>query len=90
MRESAIENYLVTGVEALGGECPKWASPGRIGPPDRIVLMPGAKIVFIELKAPGGVLKPWQVRYHEMLRELGFRVEVLWDCVGVDEFLCSL
>lgn len=90
MRESAVENYLVAGVEAKGGKCPKLVDIGRRGFPDRTVLMPGAQLVFVELKTIGGVLDPWQRRYHKLLRDLGFRVEVLWTCVQVDEFLCSL
>lgn len=90
MRESSIEGDLVIGVEAKGGECLKFVSPGRRGPPDRIVLMPGSKIIFVETKAPDGVLKSWQSRYHVMLRALGFRVEVIWTPAQVNRFLCSL
>ena len=88
--ENKVENRLRVGVENRGGECLKWVSPGRVGPPDEIVLMDGARIIFVETKAPDGVLKSWQARYHKMLRRLGFRVEVLWTCEQVDEFLCSL
>jgi hypothetical protein len=90
MRESSIESDLRIGVEAKGGECLKWTSPGRRGCPDRIVLMPGAKMVFVELKAPDGVLKSWQMRYHTMLRALGFRVVTLWTPAQVTRFLCNL
>ena len=52
MEESKIEKYLKSKVEKLGGECLKFNS-GVVGVPDRIVILPGGKITFIELKAPG-------------------------------------
>lgn len=88
--ENSVEDFLREGVEALGGQCIKWTSPGRVGPPDEIVLMPGAQIIFVETKAPDGVLKSWQARFHKMLRELGFRIEVLWTLEQVEEFLATL
>lgn len=90
MRESALENDLYIGVIVKGGECMKWSSPGRRGVPDRIVMMPGAKLVYVETKTKGGKLHSWQKRCHERLRELGFRVEVIWTPEQVNEFLCSL
>ncbi len=87
MRETKVEKALVDGVELRGGACPKWTSPGRKGPPDRIVLMPGAHVVFVETKAPNGRLEPWQSRFHTMLRWLGFRVVVLWTLEQVADFL---
>lgn len=90
MLEEVVETDLVEGVEARGGECLKFTVPGRVGPPDRIVLMPGARIIFVETKAPDGVLKSWQKRFHTMLRLLGFRVEVLWTREQVQDFLLRL
>jgi hypothetical protein len=87
--ETEVEDDLVKGTEALGGECLKFVSPGRVGAPDRIILMPG-RIVFAETKAPDGVLKPWQIRYHEMLRRFGFRVVTLWTKQQVSDFLLTL
>jgi hypothetical protein len=90
VRETTVEDHLVSGVGARGGACPKWVSPNRVGPPDRIVLLPGSRIIFVETKAPDGVLKSWQARFHKMLRALGFRVEVLWTIEQVDAFLATL
>lgn len=53
MRESKIEAYLKQQVEAAGGMCLKFVSPGTAGVPDRLVLMPGGKMGFVELKRPG-------------------------------------
>src|SRR5271165_3886417 len=67
--ETDVENYLVELVEQHDGVCFKWVSPGRVGVPDRIVLLPNEMPIFVETKAPGGVLKPWQARCHELLRD---------------------
>lgn len=71
MRESEIERYLKKQVEANGGKCWKWVSPGRRGVPDRIVIMPGGVVAFVELKAPGKTERPDQVRVQKILRDLG-------------------
>lgn len=71
MRESDIERYLRKQVEANGGKCWKWVSPGRRGVPDRIVIMPGGVIAFVELKAPGKTERPDQVYTQALMRNLG-------------------
>ena len=53
MREKTIEQKLVRMVLHRGGICPKFISPGYDGVPDRIVLFPGGRIAFVEVKAPG-------------------------------------
>lgn len=77
MREKVIEQKLAAEVKKVGGICPKWISPGFDGVPDRIVLMPGGKIAFVEVKAPGEKPRPLQLSRHELLRQLGFKVFVL-------------
>ena len=53
MREKTIEKKLVQAVKSEGGMCPKLVSPGTDGMPDRMVLLPEARIGFVEVKAPG-------------------------------------
>ena len=62
MREKTIEAKLVTAVRQLGGLALKFISPGLDGVPDRLVLLPGGRMAFIELKAPGKKMRPLQVR----------------------------
>ena len=77
MREKQIEQQLVKTVKAQGGICPKLVSPGFDGMPDRMVLLPGGRIGFVEVKAPGQKPRPLQTRRHGQLSALGFKVYVL-------------
>lgn len=86
MRESKIEQHLVDRVHKIGGECLKLKSPGRAGVPDRLVILPGGEIIFVELKAYGGVLSPVQVRFHRRLKELTVDVKVFWSWPQIDHY----
>ena len=74
MREKYIETKLVKAVKSMDGLALKFVSPGFDGVPDRLLLLPGGKIAFIELKAPGETLRPLQVRRKRQLEGLGFLV----------------
>ena len=88
--EKRIEKSLQTAVEQVGGLCIKFPPLFFRGFPDRIVLMPGGVIVFVELKAPGEKPRLIQRKAHDRLRALGFRVEVLDSLEGVDGFVLTL
>ena len=77
MREKTIEQSLMKAVKSHGGICPKFTSPGMDGVPDRLVLLPGGHMGFVEVKAPGEKPRPLQVHRHRQLRRLGFKVYVL-------------
>lgn len=77
MRESQIEKRLVATVRKHHGLCPKWVSPGLDGVPDRIILLPGRRIAFAELKAPGKTLRTQQLYRKAQLERLGFPVYVI-------------
>lgn len=72
--EKIIEQKLVRAVKMMGGLAPKFVSPGLDGVPDRIILLPGGKMAFAELKADGKKLRPLQVRRKRQLEALGFSV----------------
>ena len=72
--EKIIEQKLVRAVKMMGGLAPKFVSPGLNGVPDRIVLLPGAKLAFVELKTDGKKLRPQQVKRKRQLEALGFSV----------------
>lgn len=79
MREKAIEQKLTLMVKRQGGICLKFVSPGFDGVPDRIVLLPGGCMAFVEVKAPGEKPRPLQTLRHKLLRRLGFKVYILDD-----------
>jgi len=87
VRESKIEAHLRKRVLALGGLCWKVVSPGMIGVPDRVVLMPNCVAVWVELKAPGQLLRAAQQRRHVELWTRGHRVVALDSIEAVDKFM---
>ena len=87
MKEKQIEQKLVYAVRAMGGICPKLVSPGMDGMPDRLVLLPGGRMVFAELKAPGRKPRPLQLRRMAQLSRLGFRVFVIDGPEQINEVL---
>lgn len=87
MRESTIEAYLRDRVKELGGKAYKFVSPGNNGVPDRLVCLPGGKVVFVELKAPGKTPTQMQMFQHGKLQALGFQVWVIDSKGMVDSFI---
>ena len=76
MLEAGLEQKMKTEVEAKGGMFLKWTSPGFTGVPDRIALLPGGRILFVEVKRPGLAdgRTPRQKRVAFQLKALGFDV----------------
>jgi len=77
MLERQIEAALVRAAHDVGGMALKWTSPGMTGVPDRIVFIPGGRIVFVELKAPGKKPTPLQLKVQQRIRDLGHEVLVI-------------
>lgn len=71
MRESVIESRLRREIERLGCICWKFVSPGCSGVPDRIVLIPGGHIIFVETKAPGRRERALQTYVQGRMRGMG-------------------
>ena len=76
MREKTVEQRLAKAVRQSGGLALKFISPNLNGVPDRLLLFPGGKIAFCEVKAPGEKPRPLQMYRMEQLKKLGFRVYV--------------
>lgn len=90
VRESAIEKYLCDTVVRMGGQCYKFGPPGRVGYPDRLVVLPGGRMFFVELKRPkGGKLGVLQPQRHEELRALGVAVYVVRNRGEVDHVIAT-
>lgn len=77
MREKTVESKFTSAVKAKGGLAVKFTSPGFNGMPDRLVMFPGGRIAFVEVKAPGETLRPLQRSRLKLLRRLGFKAFVL-------------
>ena len=89
--ENEVEGHLRRRVEKAGGICVKFLPDFARGFPDRIVLLPGGVLVWVETKRPqGGVLSPVQKVQHVLLRRLGQRVEVVWTKDQADDRIDSL
>lgn len=86
MKESEIEKILVYEVKKLGGIAYKWVSPGNDGVPDRIVVFPDRRPVFVELKTDKGRLTSLQEVQIGRLRKLGQEVTVVYGLDGLSQF----
>lgn len=72
--ERDIERALVDMVKRNDGLCLKWVCPGWSGVPDRIILLPGGRVIFAETKRPkGGRVGPLQDWWRKQLMRLGFQ-----------------
>ena len=87
--EKVLEKYLVSEVKSLGGWAVKLLSGLVTGLPDRLYLLPGGVVAFVEVKTTGKKATPRQLIVHKKLRELGFRVEVLDSKEGINNFINS-
>ena len=79
--EKEIEQKLKTLVEGkLKGKCLKWVCPGWRGVPDRILLLPGGRVYFVEMKRPkGSRVDPMQIWWKRQLERLGFTIWHVYD-----------
>ncbi len=77
MSEKHVEKQLINRIKSMGGIAFKFTSPGRRSVPDRLCLLPGGRVLFIECKAPGKRPTALQTREHERLRALGFDVLII-------------
>lgn len=88
--EKSIEKALRERVKKLGGLALKFWCLSFSGMPDRIVLMPGGRIWFVELKSPGKKPTSLQLRVHALLVSLGFEVWVIDNENRLNELLIRI
>ena len=87
-REASIEDYLRERTEALGGVCIKLSPVGLRGVPDRLMVLPGPRVVFVELKRPnGGVISALQHWWRTRLLALGCEHHFVKTRAEVDALL---
>jgi hypothetical protein len=90
MNEKLIERKLVKRVKQLKGLAIKLFSAWFTGLPDRLVLLPGARIWFAEIKTTGKSLTNRQKIVISILQKLGFSVDVIDDEITLENFLNKL
>jgi hypothetical protein len=86
MKESRLESKACRFVKQCGGLALKWVSPGWTGVPDRIMILPKGKIIFVEFKKPGTAdgLSPRQKKAHLELSKRGCQV---WRISDFEDFV---
>ena len=75
--EKKVESALVSRIENMGGLCLKFIPSFISGFPDRLCLLPGGRVYFVELKRPGKKPRKLQLYWHQKLRDLGLAVLVM-------------
>ena len=88
--EKALEAELRERCKALGWMCIKLTSQYQRGLPDRLILMPGGRVCFAEIKTTGKKPMALQRVTHERLRALGYRVEVVDTTESLDNLIVDL
>lgn len=87
VKETELERDLRKAVERAGGKCFKLPAALYRGIPDRLILLPGGRVFFRELKKekekPTGV----QLAFIKILQTMGFNAEVIHGKSGVREFI---
>jgi hypothetical protein len=72
--EAKLEAACRKRAREVGGWLVKFVSPGHAGVPDRILILPGGSVWFLEFKRPGAKLGPLQERWKRRLADHNFRV----------------
>ena len=85
--EARIEKRLVEMVKEKGGLCYKWVSPDNPGVPDRIVITPSGRVIFVELKQETGRLQNVQKWQHSQLQKVNAEVRTLKGLEACKQFV---
>lgn len=89
MYESAFERKLCDYIKSLGGKAYKWVSPGVRGVPDRIAILPGGRVIFIEVKRPG-LSDGLSIRQRKIIAALEGLGCTVWRISDMDELKARL
>ena len=90
MKESQIEAKLVRMVRERGGLCFKFVSPSNPGVPDRIIITPDGRTVYVELKTETGRLRRIQEWQISEMRKRGADVRVVKGLDAVKALVMDL
>ena len=87
IKERDVERYFKAQLEKRGALVFKFVSPGQTGVPDRVVLLPGGRVVFAEMKAPGEKPRPLQRAVFARMARAGHPVYIIDSREAVKEFM---
>lgn len=83
--EKALERRLVKELNAIGLIAVKYYNPQSTGMPDRLILLEGGSVVWVELKSLGKQPTILQKVMHQKLQRMGHAVFVCSSQDEVDE-----
>lgn len=88
--EKSIERYLVEQAKQNGLLCLKYSNPNMVGYPDRLLVLPGGGVVWVELKSKGR--KPTKIQQIRMseLTGMGHLVEVIDNKADIDKLIKTI
>ena len=89
-RERDVEQRLFRAVKRLGLACLKFSPDHKAGMPDRLILLPAGRVVWVELKTDNGRLSERQRLRHAELMRAGHEVAVIYTPEEVDRFADGL
>lgn len=88
IEEKTIEGYLKNQVKKRLGECIKLNTSSERGFPDRLCILPGGYIIFVETKRPkGGKVSKYQNHILKMLNDLGVHAYLAPTKEAVDDIM---
>lgn len=88
--EKAIEAYLNRQAKENNLLCLKYANANVTGYPDRLICIPGGKVVWVELKSKGKTPTKLQQIRHAELQGIGHRVLVISSKEQVDNLISGI
>ena len=87
IREASIERKVVDYCRDHNVLAYKFVSPNQRGVPDRILVLPDGRVIFVELKAPTGSCTKLQL--HEQKKLTDHNAEV-WVVKDFDDFTAGM
>lgn len=88
--EKMIERYLVDRAKHIGLPCLKYSNPNMVGYPDRLLVLPGGSVIWVELKSKGR--KPTKIQQARIaeLSGMGHLVRVIDNKADIDELIKTI
>lgn len=88
IKEAVVEAELIARVKRAGGLCEKVQVIGKRGFFDRLVILPGGRVYFVEVKRPaGGRLAPHQIWYMAAFSALDVAIAVVRNSADITALL---